>query len=55
VDTAGGPLNIILEVEIQFQFFKPLWSSLQSRPAMGLSYAVINDSPDGIVGGNDGI
>lgn len=55
IDTAGGQLNIIMEVEVQFQFFKPLWSSLQSVPAKGLSFAVLNDSPDGIEGGNDGI
>lgn len=55
IDTAGSGLNVIMEVEIQFQFFKPLWSGLASSPAKGLSYAVINDSPDGVVGGNDGI
>jgi len=55
IDTAGSSLNIIMEVEIQFQFFKPLWSVLASTPAKGLSFAVLNDSPDGIVGGNDGI
>jgi len=55
VDTAGQSLNIIMEVEVQFQFFKPLWSSLQSRPALGLTFATLNDSPDGVVGGNDGI
>jgi len=55
VDTAGGPLNIILEVEVQFEFYKPLWSSLASTPAKGLTFAVLNDSPDGIVGGGDGI
>lgn len=55
IDTAGSGLNVIMEVEIQFQFFKPLWSGLASAPARGLSYAVINDSPDGVEGGNDGI
>lgn len=55
IDTAGSALNIIMEVEVQFQFFKPLWSSLASVPSKGLSFAVLNDSPDGVVGGNDGI
>lgn len=55
IDTAGSGLNIIMEVEIQFQFFKPLWATLASSPAKGLTYAVLNDSPDGVVGGNDGI
>jgi len=55
IDTAGSALNVIMEVEIQFQFFKPLWQALASTPAKGLNYAVLNDSPDGVVGGYDGI
>lgn len=55
IDTAGSGLNVLMEVEVQFQFFKPLWSSLASSVPRGLSYATINDSPDGIVGGNDGV
>lgn len=55
IDTAGSGLNVIMEVEVQFQFFKPLWASLASAVPRGLSYATINDSPDGIVGGNDGV
>lgn len=55
IDTAGSALNVIMEVEVQFQFFKPLWQSIASAPAKGLTYAEINDSPDGVVGGNDGV
>jgi len=55
IDTAGSSLNIIMEVEVQFQFFKPLWASLQSTPARGLTFAELNDSPDGVVGGYDGV
>lgn len=55
MDTAGTALNVIIEVEVQFQFYKPIWTTLASTPAKGLVYAETNDSPDGIVGGNDGV
>jgi len=55
IETAGSALNIIMEVEVQFEFYKPLWSTLAASPAKGLNFAALNDSPDGIVGGYDGI
>lgn len=44
-----------LEVEIQFQFKKPLFPSLAAVPAKGIQYAVIDQSPDGVEGGSDGM
>lgn len=51
IDQVGYQYSI--EVEVQFQFKKPLTDILSSVPAKAVSYAVLNDSPDGIVGGND--
>lgn len=43
------------EVEVQFQFKKPLINMLSSVSAVPSICAVLNDSPDGIVGGGDGV
>lgn len=44
------------EVEVQFQFKKPLnTNNLSTVEALPAQLAVLNDSPDGIVGGSDGI
>lgn len=43
-----------VEVEVQFQFKKPLWNATSAVNAHKVTYAVINNSPDGIVGGGDG-
>lgn len=51
IDQVGYQYSV--EVEVQFQFKKPLTDILSSVPAVPASYAVINNSPDGIVGGND--
>jgi len=48
-----GAAQYAIECEVQFEFKKPLTtirSSVEAKPAQ---YAVINDSPDGIVGGTD--
>lgn len=42
-----------MEIEVQFQFIKPLFPTLSSTPALGLQYAVLDNSSDGIVGGAD--
>lgn len=55
VDTTGSALNIVVEVEVQFQFYKPIWTTLAPSNALGLEYAQLNNSPDGIVGGGDGV
>jgi len=43
-----------VEMEVQFEFKKPLWTATPSSvPSIGSKIAVLNDSPDGIVGGAD--
>jgi len=49
------PPTFTVEVEVQFEFKKPLSVLSQSDPAIPAQHARLNDSPDGIVGGNDGI
>lgn len=45
-----------VEVEVQFQFKKPLSFALQTAsPAIGATVSQLNDSKDGIVGGVDGV
>lgn len=51
IDTVG--YQYAIEVEVQFEFKKPLTDILSSTPARAAAYAVINDSPDGVVGGAD--
>lgn len=51
----GVAYAVDIDVELQFQFRKPLVIANANTPATGLSYAEINDSPDGIVGGPDQI
>lgn len=53
IDQPGGSTTVYVEIEVQFQFKKPLMPTLSSTPALGLVYAQIDDSRDGIVGGND--
>lgn len=43
------------EVEVQFEFKKPLINLLSSVAAVPSVGATINESPDGIVGGGDGV
>lgn len=46
----------MIEVEVQFQFKKPLANNLTTTTeAYPARLAEINDSPDGIVGGKDGV
>lgn len=45
-----------VEVEVQFEFKKPLIQNAPSAPvAVGIQPLLLNDSPDGVVGGPDGI
>lgn len=55
LDAATNPLGFQYqcEVEVQFEFKKPLTNIVATVSAAPAAYAVINDSPDGIVGGND--
>lgn len=49
----GGGLQYQCEVEVQFQFKKPKWTSVAAAPAQGVKPALLDDSSDGIVGGPD--
>jgi len=51
--TGGLPYQI--EVETQFEFKKPLWSVPGATQAIALVPAELDASPDGVVGGSDGI
>lgn len=55
LDAPTNPVGYqyLVEVEVQFQFKKPLTNILSSVSAIGAIPATINDSPDGIVGGHD--
>lgn len=50
---AGGT-QYEVEMEVQFQFKKPLWTGSEgATPAIGAVPAILDNSPDGIVGGPD--
>lgn len=51
----GNQYGVRIDVEVQFQFKKPLFAALSTTPALGLEYAILDASPDGIQGGSDGI
>lgn len=52
--TGGVGYNYSAEMEVQFEFKKPLWTlNPSSVNATGIAYAQYNSSPDGIVGGAD--
>jgi len=51
--TGGLPYQV--DVEVQFEFKKPLWSAPGNTQALALMPAVLDASPDGIEGGSDGI
>jgi len=55
VECPGLVQTIRLEVELQFQFKKPLIDLTPGPAATPHEYAVIDASPDGIEGGTDGI
>lgn len=54
-EASGSATAVQMEVELQFQFKKPLLPSLANASAGGLVYAVLDASPDGVEGGSDGI
>jgi len=50
---AGGT-QYEVEMEVQFEFKKPLWTGSEGvTPAIGAVPAILDSSPDGIVGGPD--
>jgi len=55
METAGTSLDVYVEAEVQFEFYKANFPSLTSVPPKGLEYAIIDASPDGVQGGKDGI
>lgn len=59
IDQFGGRFTTLplyqCEVEVQFEFKKPLTLFQASAEAIPATGAHLNDSPDGIVGGNDGV
>lgn len=56
VDQFNGTGNQYqVEVEAQFYFMRPLVMATGQVPAIELAYAEKNGSPDGVVGGNDGL
>lgn len=55
MECTGTPLGVNLEAEIQFEFYKAIMPSLSAVPSKGLQYAVLDQSPDGVEGGSDGI
>lgn len=55
VEQQGGVSAVNVEAEVQFEFFKPIWPSLAAAPAVKMTYAAIDASPDGVEGGSDGI
>jgi len=55
IEQAGIPTQeFTMEMEVQFEFIKPLFPTLSAVPAGSLVYAELDNSPDGIVGGTDG-
>jgi len=56
VEQANGVGNQYqVECELQFVFMRPLVKANGGTDAIELPYAELNDSPDGIVGGADGV
>lgn len=54
--TPASGYQYSIECEVQFEFKKPLNANiLTTIEAIGATVAELNDSPDGIVGGGDGI
>jgi len=54
IEQGGASQKVYVEIELQFQFIKPLFPTLSAMPAVGLQYAVLDNSPDGVEGGTDG-
>jgi len=50
-----GGYQYAIEVEVQFQFKKPLINNVSSVSAIPAQLARLNDSPDGVEGGGDGL
>lgn len=54
IEQLFGALEYQVELEVQFEFKKPLWTGTESSvPSVGYRAAILNNSPDGIEGGGD--
>lgn len=55
MEQGGGNTTINVEIEVQFEFTKPVWPALAAAAALPMVYAKLDASPDGVEGGTDGI
>lgn len=55
IEQVGAVTTFNLELQVQFQFAKPLLPALSQINGTPLQYAVADASPDGIEGGADGL
>lgn len=55
IEQAGAVQTTTVEIEVQFQFVKPIWPALAAGNALPMVYAIPDASPDGVEGGTDGI
>lgn len=55
IEQVGAITTFNAEIEVQFEFIKPLAALLSAVPPTIMEYAVIDESPDGIEGGPDGL
>lgn len=55
IEQVGAITTFNAELELQFEFIKPLAALLSAVPPTRMEYAVIDESPDGIEGGPDGL
>lgn len=55
IDAPTNPAGLLfpIEVEVQFEFKKPLTNILSAVNAVPVVFAEVNNSPDGVVGGFD--
>lgn len=55
IEQTGATTAYNLEIEVQFEFCKPLLPALGAIAGTPLQYATLDASPDGVEGGSDGI
>lgn len=55
IEQQGAEQFFTMEIEVQFEFIKPLFPTLSAVPAGRLVYAILDASPDGVEGGADGL
>ena len=55
IEQVGATTAYNAEIEVQFAFCKPMWIQTATVPSVQPQFAQLDGSPDGIVGGPDGI